>query len=93
MRVIDAGVTWVRQATSSPTPRAHATAALIGETWVTTTTVPSLAIGDSSSSADRTRSPSATSDSPPGGVKVTSDRQRSHVPAGRSAKGRPSNSP
>ncbi len=42
IRVIDAGSRCVRHATSGPTPSAHATAALIGDTWLTTTTVPAL---------------------------------------------------
>ncbi len=39
MRLIAAGSRWVRHATSGPTPSAQATAALIGDTWLTTTTV------------------------------------------------------
>src|SRR5205823_11908773 len=51
MRVIDATATNVRQLTPSPTPRAQATAALIGETWLTTTRSASTAAGARSSHA------------------------------------------
>jgi polyphosphate kinase 2 len=41
MRVTDAVCRWSRQDSSAPIPRAQATAALIGVTWLTTTTSPS----------------------------------------------------
>ena len=62
----------MRQLVSSPTPRAQATAALIGDTWVTTTTSRSTASAHRSSHAARTRAPRAASDSPPSGTKPRS---------------------
>ena len=55
MRLIEAGSRCVRQATSGPAPSAQATAALIGETWLTTTTVVSRASSHRSSHAACTR--------------------------------------
>ena len=58
MRVTLASSTYIRHATSSGTSSAHATAALIGLTWVTTTTVPSDAASETSTHAARTLLPS-----------------------------------
>ncbi len=93
MRVIDAGPTHMRQAVSSPTPSAQATAALMGDTWLTTTTSRPDASSTSPSHASRTRSPSEASDSPPGGRQPTSDRHAAQVAADTSEIGRPSSSP
>ena len=68
MRQIDAGDRCDRQAMSIVAPRAHATAALIGETWVTTATSESRREPASSSHASRTRTSRAASDSPPLGT-------------------------
>src|SRR5262245_7980974 len=84
MRVSEAGATHMRHATSSPTPSAQATAALIGETWLTTTMSRSPASAARSSHAARTRTPSAAIDSPPGGAQPASDRQVAHDAAGTS---------
>ena len=93
MRLIDAGPTHMRQATSSPTPNAHATAAFTGDTCVTTTTSRSRASSASDSHADRTRAPSAAKDSPPSGAQATSARHAAHVSAGTSPAPKPSNAP
>jgi hypothetical protein len=63
---------WSLQASSSPAPRAQATAALIGDTWLTTTTSLSARAPDpgwakSSSQARRTRPPTSAKVSPSGG--------------------------
>ena len=57
MRVTLASSTYIRHAMPSGTSRAHATAALIGLTWVTTTTVTSTAASARSAHAARTRLP------------------------------------
>ena len=89
MRVIDAGATHSRQETSSPTPSAHPTAALTGETWVTITVVRSTGepAEATSSSAARTRSPRWWSDSPPGGAKSTSERHSAQTDLSKKAEG------
>ena len=60
----------ILQATVSAAPSAQATAALMGDTWLTTTTSPCRAApagANSSSQALRTRAPTSSSDSPPAG--------------------------
>src|SRR5205823_3363250 len=68
IRVMEARPTNMRHATSSSVSRAHATAALIGDTWLTTTTTSPAASAVRSSHAALTRRPTSASDSPPGGV-------------------------
>ena len=90
MRVIEAGATKVRQATSSPTPSAQATAALIGDTWVTTTTSRSAASSARSSQAARTRSPSVEQRLAAAGREGESARHAAQRSAGTSRSGVPS---
>ena len=59
MREIDAGFRCDRHAVSGPAPSTHDTAALIGETWLTTTMSVSAAFGMRSSTADTTLAPFA----------------------------------
>ncbi len=93
MRVTLASSTYIRHATSSGTSSAQATAALIGLTWVTTTTVPLAAASETSAHAARTRLPRCCSDSPPGGAWDASARQRFHVSSDTADGDRPSSSP
>src|SRR5581483_4867459 len=86
-RVIDATPTNMRQLTPSPTSSAHATAALMGDTWLTTTTSASTAAWARSSHASRTRRPTLASDSPSGGANSASPRHACHISVGTSAKG------
>ena len=68
MRQIDAGDRCERQEMPIVAPRAHATADLIGETWVTTATSESPASRLRPSHASRTRTSRAANDSPPLGT-------------------------
>ena len=95
MRVIDATRTNSRHPTSSPTPSAHAIAALIGDTWLTTTTSwpPGLVEQLLARAADP-GSRASTSDSPPGGHEVRVGAPRGpHLGGRRRRSGCPSNSP
>ena len=83
----------MRQESSSSTPSAQRTAALMGDTWVKTATCASDASGVMASQAAFTRSLSSANDSPPGGVNAGSERHCCHVSALTSEIGNPSQSP
>ena len=68
MRLTLASSTYSRQATPTGTSSAQASAALIGLTWVTTTTTESPAGPTSSAHASATRRPTDATDSPPSGA-------------------------
>ena len=89
MLVICACETCMRQESSSSTPSAQRTAALMGDTWVKTATCVSDASGAMESQAVLTRSLSSVSDSPPGGVNAGSERHCCHVAAGTCEIGMP----
>ena len=70
----------------------------MGDTWLTTTTVPSpraapSGSANSSSHASRTLVPAEARLSPPGGTNAGSARHRRHTSAGMSVSFRPSYSP
>ena len=88
--VIDARSSRIRHVTSLPTRSAHATAALIGDTWLTATTTPSPS---QSQQKRRMRSATACRLSPPGGTNATSSRQRAMASAGTASNALPSQSP
>ena len=67
---------------SSPASSAQPMAALIGDTWLTTTTSRSCASSSRSSHAARTRTPSVANDSPPPGTKCGSARHEVHTSGG-----------
>ena len=92
--VTDARSSRMRQLSSGPTPNAHVTAALIGETWLTATVIRA---DDSVASVSvqklATRAWTASRFSPPGGVNNGSPSHSATASRGRSANGRWSHSP
>ena len=95
MREIDAVSTCVLHAAPAPMPSAHPIAALRGDTWVTSTTSPSVrATADHSSHACSVRTWTCASDSAqPGGRYPGSARHSCQTSGGTSASGVPSSSP
>ena len=84
------GATYMRHVTGSSTPRAHATAALIGDTWVTTTTSPRWPATARSSQAARTRRRARRGTPRPAGGTRGRSATPPTVSAGMSASGTPS---
>ena len=78
---------------SSVVLSAHATAALIGDTWLTTTTSSPAMRSASSSHAARTRASRELKHSPPSVANNPSVRQDCQTSSGTSTAGTPSYSP